>query len=243
MTNIDEFAIKECEKIDPLCVNAAFSFELKDDNNKILILHTSWGDIQIDLSPLVKAAETVTHMKLSPDSLPEYLDYQNETGTHECISGEQLARIIPLVKLKDIEQSTWQDGYAPVWDSDDNIFKPYNVQGSAGGLETRVTALEGQMSAAEVALRTIAEQIDDMNTLLNSVKTRVDTAESAITALDGRVTTVEGTLTKPAGTPTDATVTWGNANLYTQTDKSTGAYVHDPATSVTGDRTINSDVS
>lgn len=229
MTTIDNFTIKECEKIDPDCVNAYFEFKLKDDNNKILILHTSWGDIQIDLSPLVKAAETVTHMKLSPDSLPEYLDYQNETGTHECISGEQLARIIPLAKLKDVSQSTWQNGYAPVWDSNDNIFKPYNVQGSAGGLETRVTALEGRMGGAEVSLRTLSDQFTVMN--------------DTITALTNRVVALETLLTKPTGTPTDATVAWGNANLYTKTDKSTGAYVHDPTTTVTGDRTINNDVS
>lgn len=226
MTTIDSFYRKECEKIDAQCVDVELGLSLNLLDNSKLILENPWGDKEIDLGPAMKDAETTTHLKLSPADNPTYLQFDNEDGEHECIAGDDLSKIISLSKLKDVTPATTiPDGYGYVWDAVTNKFKLFDIKGIGGGgsaLEARVAALE---------------------TTVSTFNTRITALESAITTLNSRITTLQETLTKPSNIPTDATVAWSNVNVYTQTDKSTGAFVHDPATAVTGDRTVNSDVS
>lgn len=228
-TPITNFNVKDCQKIDAEWVNADFSFEIDPENPSILILHNSWGDINIDLSPIVKLNETVTHLKLAPEDAPDSLDYQNETGMHECIDGETLAGIIPLKKLRDMSpDNDWRTGYAPVWDETAGKFIARYVN-TEGSMDSRVTALEDNMTIVRATVQNIQAQIGNIETAINSLK--------------DRVTALEELTAKPENIPEDTALAWGNANIYTQTDESTGTFVHDPATAVTGDRHVDTDVT
>lgn len=250
-TSIDNFYYNECDKIDAQKVNAYFKLSEDASKPKELTLENSWEDTSIDMTNIVNAAETHTTMKLSPADDPVYLDYQGESKEHQCIHGDDLSRILTLSKLKDVSQDeTWTNGTAPVWDADNNIFVPFNVRGTSGGLETRVSALEDRTAALESALRSINDQLLDVQddqvairALITELNTTVQTLKTTVEGMDTRVTDVETTLTKPDNVPTDSKVMWGDVNIYTKTDKSVGAFTHDPATATTGDRTINNDVS
>lgn len=107
MTSIDEYFHKECEKIDASDVNAYLELRLDDQDPKELILDSSWGETSVDLTDAVKAAETVTHLSLVPNcDKPVSLQYDPERGDPDCISGDDLSRIISLTKLKDVDQNT-----------------------------------------------------------------------------------------------------------------------------------------
>ncbi len=107
MTSRDEYFHKECEKIDASDVNAYLELRLDDQDPKKLILDSSWGETSVDLTDAVKAAETVTHLSLVPDcDEPTSLQYDPERGDPDCISGDDLSRIISLTKLKDVDQNT-----------------------------------------------------------------------------------------------------------------------------------------
>lgn len=107
MTSIDEYFRKECEKIDASDVNAYLELHLDDQDPKKLILDSSWGETSVDLTDAVKAAETVTHLSLVPNcDEPVSLQYDPERGDPDCISGDDLSRIISLTKLKDVDQNT-----------------------------------------------------------------------------------------------------------------------------------------
>lgn len=106
MTNIDEFYRKECQKIDANCIDAYVDYHLDEENSAGLCVETSWGGDCLDLTPIVKAAETVTTLHLSPEEDPNCLVYEREDGQSDCITGDELSRIISMTKLKDVDQGT-----------------------------------------------------------------------------------------------------------------------------------------
>lgn len=107
MTSRDEYFHKECEKIDASDVNAYLELRLDDQEPQKLILDSSWGETSVDLTDAVKAAETVTHLSLVPNcDEPVSLQYDPERGDPDCITGDELSRIISMTKLKDVDQNT-----------------------------------------------------------------------------------------------------------------------------------------
>lgn len=106
MSNIDDFYRKECEKIDSNCIDAYTDFHLDTDNPAGLCLDTSWGGDCLDLTSIVKAAETVTTLHLTPEENPTCLQFEREDGQSDCIHGDDLSRIISMTKLKDVDQVT-----------------------------------------------------------------------------------------------------------------------------------------
>ena len=106
MTNIDDFYRKECQKIDADCIDAYVDYHLDEENPAGLCVETSWGGDCLDLTPIVKAAETVTTLHLSPEEDPNCLVYEREDGQSDCIHGDDLSRIISMTKLKDVDQGT-----------------------------------------------------------------------------------------------------------------------------------------
>ena len=198
MTKLQDFYRKDCEKIDPWLVNAYVELKLDDLNPTGLLLDSSWGESRVDLTDIVKAAETLTYLKLSPADTPEYLEYDGEDGIPQCIHGDDLSRIISLQLLKDVEQNIeLQSGDVFVYDAQSKLFKRYNISSVIG----------------------------DINNLLQNI--------------NQRLTAIENKLIKPTGVPNDATITWGNINLYsdnTNTNlKTSGLYTHNPATDKTND--------
>lgn len=106
MTNVDEFNHEECCKTDANCINAYTDFHLDPENPAGLCLETSWGGDCLDLTSIVKAAETVTTLHLSPAENPNCLEFEREDGQSDCITGDDLSRIISMTKLKDVDQET-----------------------------------------------------------------------------------------------------------------------------------------
>ena len=106
MTNVDEFNHDECCKTDSNCINAYTDFHLDPENPAGLCLETSWGGDCLDLTSIVKAAETVTTLHLSPAENPNCLEFEREDGQSDCITGDELSRIISMTKLKDVDQGT-----------------------------------------------------------------------------------------------------------------------------------------
>lgn len=106
MTDIKEYFTKGCPKMDASAISAFHELSLGDQHPEELTLTTSWDETTVDLTPAVKAAETTTHMHLSPNGegeTPTALQFDGEHGSVDCISGDDLSGIISLSKLKDVE--------------------------------------------------------------------------------------------------------------------------------------------
>ena len=209
MTNIDEFNINDCKKIDPNCVNAYVDFHLDPDSETGICLDTSWGGECLDLTDIVKAAETCTSLYLSPEENPNCLVYEGECENY-CINGDDLSRIISMAKLKDVDQDT-----PP---SNGDVYMYRNGKFYTFDLQTFVN--------------NTGAQIQNLQNTVQSLLDRVSTLETQVRPIVNR-------FEEFTNVPSNAKIMLGNINLYSDTnavvnssgtatslDKSHGIYGH-----------------
>lgn len=138
---------QDCEKIDPCEVAAYINIKLDPENPTGIILDSSWGEVKLDLLSIVKAGETVTHLELLPEDNPTLIRYTNEHGDYECITGDELSRIISLHLLKDVDQSqTLENGDVYVYNSNTNLFEPYDIVTAVTNLNTYLDRLDAEIT-------------------------------------------------------------------------------------------------
>lgn len=229
MSTIADFnRIEDCDKIDPLCIDAYTDFEFDPDNQAGICLHTPWGGGCLDLTDVVKTAETCTTIYLSPENNPNCLVYEPECGDNICIHGDDLSRIISTQYLKDVDQATpIKDGDVYMYDETNSLFEPYDLK---------------------TAISNINTAIQNVNAAISNLTVRVENLETTIANHETRLQTIEALLTKPTGAPNDATIAWGTINVYSDTnaildnsgnavtlDKTHGLYTHNLNNTAYGD--------
>lgn len=188
MTNIDEFNHNECGKIDPNCINAYMDYHLDKDNPAGLCIETSWGGDCLDLTSIVKAAETVTTLHLTPEDNPTCLQYEREDGQSDCITGDELSRIISLTKLKDVDQET-----SP---SNGDVLIYRNGKWYPFDLQTFVDNTSAQIENLQNAVSTLQERVELIETNIRPILNRFELFSNV---------------------PDDAKIMLGNINLYSDT--------------------------
>ena len=223
MTNIDFFNRKDCEKIDANCVNAYVDFKLDPENPTGICLDTSWGGDCLDLTELVKAAETCTSLYLSPAEDPNCLVYEGECETF-CITGDELARIIPMAKLKDVDQTKApEDGDVYIYNGDTKKFEAFNLK----------------------------QYIDNTNIDMSSIWNAINSLRNHVTTIENQIAPIINRWELPENVPDDAKIMLGTINLYsdynaqisptgavTSLDKSHGIYGHDLTTDLPYDEIL-----
>ena len=137
---------QECDKLDPRWVDAYAEIKLDPENPTGIILDTSWGEVKLDLQSVVKAGETITHLELAPEDNPTVLRYKNEAGDYECITGDELSRIISLHLLKDVSQATApSDGVVYMYNGVTNLFEPYDLKTVIGDINTAINYMDAKI--------------------------------------------------------------------------------------------------
>lgn len=151
---------RECDKIDACAVNAYTNIALDPANPTGIILDTSWNTIKLDLMSIVKAGETITHMELVPEDNPTAIRYTRENGEVDCITGDEISRMVSLRLLKDVDQDkTLEDGDVYVYNSTTNLFEPYNVATAVTNLNTYLGRLEAEITSIKTRLSDIENLI------------------------------------------------------------------------------------
>ena len=148
---------EKCEKLDACAVDAYVSLALDPENPTGVVLDSSWGTIRLDLESIVKAGETITHMELVPENNPTAIRYTRESGEVDCITGDELSRIVSMQLLKDVDQTTPpSDGDVYIYNGTTNLFEPYdlktaisNINTYLGRLEQAITNLDNRISDIE----------------------------------------------------------------------------------------------
>lgn len=201
---------QECEKQDPCTIAAYVELRLDPENPTGIILSSSWGDIPLDLKSIVKNGETITHLELAPEDDPTVVRYFREDGEIDCITGNELSRIISLQLLKDVDQTNPpSDGIVYQYDEATGLFQPFD-------------------------LKTF---VSNTNTALGRLQASITNLQNQINALDTRITAIE---TPPEGTPSDAVIAWGNRNIYGDVSNTNshahGVFTHNPSTDLVDDQ-------
>lgn len=203
MSTIYDFnRIEDCDKIDPLCIDAFTEFELDPENNTGICLHTSWGGACLDLSDLVKNAESCTTLYLSPDENPNCLVYEPEEkcGDNICIHGDDLSRIISMQYLKDVSQTTPpSDGIVYMYNSETGMFEPYDLKTTITNINTAIGAINATLAnhgnridAIELKLTPPADAPENVKVVFGNINEYSD-PNVAISEGSGTVTTLDKT--------------------------------------------------
>ena len=142
MSTIADFnKIDDCDKIDPLCIDAYVDFDFDPESETGICLHTPWGENCLDLTEIVKTAESCTTLYLSPEEDPNCLVYEPEEkcGDNICIHGDDLSRIISMQYLKDVSQETSpSDGMVYMYNGETELFEPFDLKTALGNISTNI---------------------------------------------------------------------------------------------------------
>lgn len=261
MLNSTQFQTADCPKIDALDVAASFELSLDEVNPAMLHLDTSWGCTSVDLTPAVQASETITHLFLAPSVNPTSLQYNREDFGREnaedngidCITGDELSRIISMRLLKDVSQlSQIADGMVYMWNGINSLFEPYDLQSFVNETNTTleqhtssITQLQGDVTAIKNSLELLTRRVTALETRMTTAETniqnlqqRMTTAETNIQNNSNRISAIENAIYNWGSDKTTA-IARGTINLYggpgASVSKNKGIYTHNPNNNVVGD--------
>lgn len=246
LTKITEFdsSRKECKKICGTDVDAFIQLGYDEKFPTHLALYSTWGWSSIDMTPMVKAGETVTTLFLTPEDNPTALQYNKEDGTYDCILGNDLSRIISMHLLADVDQTqTLVAGDVYMWAAD-GIFRTYNLQAFINDTGNNFQNVNNQIQTINNRLTTLEGQVNDVvqriSLLESDYKTFKTTVQNQLATINNRLDAIEAKLTPPAGVPSNAVLAWGNINVlgdYTNTSSTqSGIYTHNPNSPVNNDQ-------
>lgn len=163
MSTVDNFnRIEDCNKIDSQCVDAYTDFDFDPDSDTGICLHTPWGGNCLDLTDIVKNAESCTTLYLSPDENPNCLVYEKEErcGDNDCIHGDDLSRIISMQYLKDVDQDTSpSDGIVYMYNGETNLFEPYDLKTTINNINTAIQNINAAISNLRNRVAVIEEKL------------------------------------------------------------------------------------
>lgn len=199
MSTIADFnRIDDCDKIDALCIDSYTDFDFDPTNDTGICLHTPWGGNCLDLEGIVKTAETLTTLYLSPEEDPNCLIYEPERGDNICIHGDDLSRIISMQLLKDVNQNTpISDGDVYIFNEVTNKFEPYDLKTTINNINTAlqninasISNLQNRMSVVEAKLTPPADAPDNVKVVFGNINEYSD-PNVVISEGSGTVTTLD----------------------------------------------------
>lgn len=261
MTSKTQFSQVPCPKIDPWDIAASFELTLDPINPAMLNLETSWGCTKVDLSPAVKASETITHLFLSPEGAPNALQFNREDygrdgvedGGVDCITGDELSRIISMQLLRDVDQlKSITDGMVYMWNGLTNLFEPWDLKtfanntnntlelhtGYINNLQSEVASLRNDLTLLTKRVTNLEARMTTAETNINNLLQRMTTAEQNIISLGNRLSSIESAIYNWSGDK-NTPIARGTINLYGGTSstvtKNAGIYTHNPSNNIVGD--------
>lgn len=162
-TRSTDYNYKDCEKIDGRKVNAYVDAHLNEKNPLELDVETTWGDSAVDLSAIVKGAETVTHMELGSNAI----EYFAEDGHVDCIYGDDLSRIISMHLLKDVDITVPpKNGDVYMYDESTGLFKTFNLQQYIDDTATTINNLNARVNALNSRVTTLETKLSDIEKII-----------------------------------------------------------------------------
>lgn len=200
MSVISDFnRIEDCDKIDANCINAYVDFDFDPNNDTGICVHSSWGGQCLDLTDIVKTAETLTTLYLSPEDNPNCLVYEPERGDNVCIKGDDLSRIISMRYLKDVSQTTEpSDGIVYMYNETTNLFEPYDLKTTVQNINTAIQNINQTLANHEARLKVIEEKLtppegspEDVSVAFGTINIYGD--HNAVVGDDGTVSSLDKT--------------------------------------------------
>ena len=180
--------------------------DIHSDNDASLTLDTSWNKDEVDLTPMVQAAETNTCMR--PNDERERIEYLNEhyytqNGPIQCVTGKQIASWINVEDLKDVNIDIKHEGDVLYWNGE--AWVTFNLKD---------------------ALDAINNKLDNHETRITNIENKLTQIEQQITQLGNRISQIEDAIYNWTNDKSTK-IPRGNINIYSgATNSSKGIFTH-----------------
>lgn len=203
MSTVEDFNVLDnCDKIPAECVNAYLEYTYdSEEDPTALCVESSWGGGCLDLTELVRSAESCTTLYLSPEENPNCLVYEPEEkcGDNVCINGDDLSRIISMKYLKDVDQTDApSDGDVYIFNGTTGLFEPYDLKTAVQNINTAIQNIrqtianhENRIQVIETKLTPPADAPSDVKVVFGNVNDYAD--PNAVVSAQGVATTLDKT--------------------------------------------------
>lgn len=248
MINSTQLQTGQCPQIDPQDVGAYFELSLDPISPALLNLDTSWGCTKVDLTPAIKAGETITHLFLTPSINPTALQFNREdygvesaeNGGLDCITGDELSRIISLQLLKDVDQTQpISDGMVYMYNGITNLFEPWDLKTFAKQTTQTLELHTSQITMLQSDVTTLKQNIQLLTNRVQNLEQRVTKVESDVSDILKRLSAIENAIYN-WGVDKSTPIARGNINIYGDADntgsRTQAILTHSPNTNVKGDQ-------
>lgn len=169
------------------------------DAPTFLRLVDSIGDSKLDLTPIVKAAETTTRLEL--DAVNRRINLYNEDDQICSICIADIADLIKLTGLEDVNVPNPADGSTIIYDVNAGEYVSYDLAGNISRIDADLDSLhakdEDLQSQIDNSGRDITEvnnRVDQVNEWVSQTNDRIDALANRVSALETNLTTLTNTV-------------------------------------------------
>lgn len=153
----------------------------------------SIGNQVFDMLPIVQAGETDTSIKLIPETrriryLPEvYTRTEGKDGCFYDICMEDIAALIYLNDLADVDSPTPATGSTIMYDASEGKYLPYDLAGELERIHREISEVDGKADD-------ISGSVGSITNVLNEYNRRISELTELVATFNGRIEAIENAI-------------------------------------------------
>ena len=139
----------------------------------------SIGNQVFDMLPIVQAGETDTSIELIPETKriryypEEWTRTEGESGCYYDICIPDIAALIRLRDLEDVEDDAPTDGTTIVYNSETELYEAYDITGIVADIYNKIAQLNTRCATIEANISTIQNTLADHNSRLSAIENAI----------------------------------------------------------------------
>ena len=204
----------ECEEY----LNRRVKLGYVADNPTAIQLVDSFGNQIFDLLPVIQAGETDTSIELITDNpriryYPEkWTRTEGEEGCYYDICISDIAALIKLNELQDVESVIPATGQTIMYNSDTQMYEMYDLAGNLAAINTRIDNTNARIDNLSNTVSSIGNNLASQTSRINQLFEITTSLQNQINALSDRISAIENAIYNWASDKTTK-IARGNINV------------------------------
>lgn len=204
----------ECEEY----LNRRVKLGYVADNPTAIQLVDSFGNQIFDLLPVIQAGETDTSIELITDNpriryYPErWTRTEGEEGCYYDICISDIAALIKLNELQDVESVIPATGQTIMYNSDTQMYEMYDLAGNLAAINTRIDNTNARIDNLSNTVSSIGNNLASQTSRINQLFEITTSLQNQINALSDRISAIENAIYNWASDKTSK-IARGNINV------------------------------
>lgn len=160
----------------------------------------SFGNQIFDLLPVIQAGETDTSIELLADIRriryypEEWTRTEGESGCYYDICIPDIAALIDLNELRNVESVAPANGETIVFNSTTNQYEMFDLAGALGDIDTAIANTNSRIDNLDARVTTINNTLTQQIARINNLYEICNQLDNKITALSNRILDIENAI-------------------------------------------------